>query len=187
MIRTKKKMSRDLPGRSMVPPPSPISSVKKKRKKKKKKKKKPPPLVRGGRTRLLEPGTLSIYEDSSNADNSTFQIFQDSPQLPRPQISPVSSPRHRTERPLPLFSPLSSPGHQPGHLRPRPLFSETKDDGLFDSHLNSPRGGSLDDSSFDMSLQTPSRLRLSPSPPRSRRSSRSPSESPIGPNRTLKF
>ena len=180
MIRRKKKKRpkryRDLPGRSMVPPPSPILSAKKERKKKKKKKKKPP-LVTGSSTRLLEPGTLRIYED-----DSAFQIFEDSPRLPRPQFSPVSSPRRQTERPLPLFSPLSSPRRQTERIRPRPLFSEEKDDTLLISPLSSPLIGGLDDR-LDVTL-TPPPLRLSPtqSP---RRSSRSPT--PRGPNRRLIF
>jgi len=182
MIRRKKKKRpkryRDLPGRSMVPPPSPILSAKKERKKKKKKKKKPPPLVTGSSTRLLEPGTLRIYED----EDSTFQIFEDHPRLPRPQFSPVSSPRRQTERPLPLFSPLSSPRRQTERIRPRPLFSEEKDDTLLFSPLSSPLIGGLDDR-LDVTL-TPPPLRLSPtqSP---RRSSRSPT--PRGPIRRLNF
>ncbi len=179
MIRRKKpKRYRDLPGRSMVPPPSPILSTKKKRKKKKKKKKKPPPLVTGRRTRVLEPGTLRIYEDP--VDDSTFQIFEDSPRLPRPQFSPVSSPRRQTERPLPQFSPLSSPRRQTERIRPRPLFSEEKDDPLLISPLSSPLIGGLD----DRLTLTPPPLRLSPtqSP---RRTSRSPT--PRGPIRRLNF
>ena len=182
MIRRKKtKRYRDLPGRSMVPPPSPILSKEKKRKKKKKKKKKPPPLVTGRRTRVLEPGTLRIYED--RVEDSTFQIFEDSPRLPRPQVSPVSSPRRQTERPLPqFFSPLSSPRRQTERIRPRPLFSEEKDDPLLISPLSSPLIGGLDDT-LDVTL-TPPPLRLSPtqSP---RRTSRSPT--PRGPNRRLIF
>lgn len=177
MIRRKKtKRYRDLPGRSMVPPPSPILSTKKNIKKKKKKKKKPPPLVTGSSTRLLEPGTLRIYED----EDSTFQIFEDPPRLPRPQFSPISSPRR--ERPLPQFSPLSSPRRETETIRPRRIFSEETDDPLLISPLSSPLIGGLDDT-LDLTL-TPPPLRLSPtrSP---RRSSRSPT--PKGTNRRLIF